>query len=156
MQRASSGANARALQRRREGQDPVEHTNQGNDDGDNDERRSVHQKRSADIRAIGGILHLCERNEADNEPDDVHQDDGDGTKTGHEDEGKRGQPPRVLIRRNHHIHERPDDDQRKDDKSSDPKPRHTPPSIMPLRRPGTAGLVAREPSTMGWPELNAG
>lgn len=109
------------LEQRDEVEEPVNQEDQKNHEADNRERRSIHEQASGDVAALGAVLRLFERNKAENQTDNVHRDDGDGEESGHEDEGDRSQVQPVLTPRNQHVHQRPEDDQRKDDKSGDPK-----------------------------------
>ena len=70
---------------------------------------------------IDTVLRLLERSEAENQTDDVHRDDGDTEEWGHEDESDRSQFQPVLTPRNQHVHQRPEDDEREDNESGDPK-----------------------------------
>ena len=109
------------LEQRDEVEEPVNQEDQKNHEADNRKRCSVHEQTSGDVAALGGVLRLLERNKAENQANNVHRDDGDGEESGREDEGDRSQVQPVLTPRNQHVHQRPEDDQRKDDKSGDPK-----------------------------------
>lgn len=109
------------LEQRDEVEEPVNQEDQKNYEADNRKRRSVHEQSSGDVAALGAVLRLFERNEAENQTDNVHRDDGDGEESGHENEANRSQVQPVLTPRNQHVYQRPEDDQREDDKSGDPE-----------------------------------
>lgn len=109
------------LGQRDEVEEAVDQEDQKSHEADNRERRSIHEQASGDVAALGAVLRLFERNEAENKTDDVHRDDGDGEESGHEDETDRSHVQPVLTPRNQHVHQGPDDDEREDNKSGDPK-----------------------------------
>lgn len=109
------------LEQRDEVEEPVNQEDQKNHEADNRKRCSVHEHASGDVAALGAVLRLFERNEAEHQTDNVHRDDGDGEESGHEDEADRSQVQPVFTPRNQHVYQRPEDDQREDDKSGDPE-----------------------------------
>lgn len=114
-------SDSKNLEQRDEVEEAVDEEDQKSHEADKRERRSVHEHASDDVAALYTVLRLLERSEAENQTDDVHRDDGDTEEWGHEDESDRSQFQPVLTPRNQHVHQRPEDDERKDNKSGDPK-----------------------------------